>query len=113
MNLSQDWNAEISFSDSKLDYRRMPGEFHAYAGSLDALRVFNRERVVAPYISLGLGALSHLNGPNQRSSDFLAIAIAIGTGSAGRPCDQPARRGVRIQFGNAHSAALSRCVTIW
>jgi OOP family OmpA-OmpF porin len=73
MNLSQDWSAEVNYNAARLDYKRMAGHEYPYALSLDVLRVWNRDRLIAPYVSLGVGALENFH-PIQNQSDFLAQA---------------------------------------
>ncbi len=73
MNLSQDWSAEVNYNDARLDYKHAPGHQYPYALSFDVLRVWNRDRVIAPYVSLGIGALQNFN-PAPDTTDFLAQA---------------------------------------
>lgn len=74
LSLSQNWNGELNFNDASLSRKRLPGHATPKALSLDVLRVFGRERTVAPYLSLGMGVVDgfHGNNANTGSSDFLA-----------------------------------------
>ena len=57
-NLSEQWSAELNLNGTqKLSDSRDAGNLTLYGGSLDILRVFERPARVAPYISLGIGAV--------------------------------------------------------
>lgn len=57
-NLSEQWSAELNLNGTqKLTDRNDAGHLNLYGGSLDFLRVFDRSEPVAPYISLGIGAV--------------------------------------------------------
>ncbi len=73
MSLSQDWSAEFNYNNARLDDKHMAGHQYPNAISFDVLRVWNRDRLIAPYVSLGIGALQDMN-PVQNQSDFLAQA---------------------------------------
>jgi OOP family OmpA-OmpF porin len=45
-----------------------------YGGSLDFLGVMNREGVVAPYVSVGLGAVDNQRSPGSNATDFMGQA---------------------------------------
>ena len=70
MNLSPAWSAEVNFDGAHLGYKHMPGHQDPYALSVDLLRVFNRDRTFAPFITGGIGLLENFNA-SHASSDFL------------------------------------------
>jgi OmpA-OmpF porin, OOP family len=73
MSLSQDWSAEFNYSNARLEDKHTTAHQYPNAVSFDVLRVWNRDRLIAPYVSLGIGALQDIN-PVQNQSDFLAQA---------------------------------------
>jgi OOP family OmpA-OmpF porin len=79
-NLSEQWSAELNLNGTQqLSDSRDPGHLNLYGGSLDILRVFDRPAKVAPYISLGIGAVRDSAGAGSvatSSTDFMAQAGA-------------------------------------
>jgi OmpA-OmpF porin, OOP family len=77
-NLSEQWSAELNFNGTQqLSDSRDPGHLNLYGGSLDFLRVFDRPARVAPYISLGIGAVrdsASAASSTSSSTDFMAQA---------------------------------------
>lgn len=53
---SKDWAAEINLNTARLGDEKDSGHSRLSAGSLDLLRIFNRDTLFAPYLSLGAGA---------------------------------------------------------
>jgi OOP family OmpA-OmpF porin len=77
-NLSEQWSAELNLNGTqKLSDSRDAGNLTLYGGSLDILRVFERPARVAPYISLGIGAVrdsASVASTAPSSTDFMAQA---------------------------------------
>jgi OmpA-OmpF porin, OOP family len=77
-NLSEQWSAEVNLNGTqRLTDSRDSGHLNLYGGSLDFLRVFNRAASVAPYISLGVGAVrdsASATSTASSSTNFMAQA---------------------------------------
>jgi OmpA-OmpF porin, OOP family len=77
-NLSEQWSAELNLNGTqRLSDSRDTGHLNLYGGSLDVLRVFDRPAKVAPYISLGVGAVrdsASAASSASSSTDFMAQA---------------------------------------
>jgi len=72
-HLNQHWSLELNVNRAELD---APGasEVSFSAASIDVLRVFARDSVVSPYVTLGLGALRTNLDPGPQDDDFMAQA---------------------------------------
>lgn len=65
-HLGERWSLELNANGAKLD------GFEPYAGSLDLLRVFRRSELLAPYLTVGAGAMR--NDAARDDTDFMAQA---------------------------------------
>ena len=67
-NLTSHWTFDVNLNSVRLKDEYDPGHLRLSAASLDALRVFNRDGVFAPYIAAGAGYLhwdSPFNAPDR------------------------------------------------
>jgi OOP family OmpA-OmpF porin len=80
-NLSEQWSAELNFNGTqKLSDRNDAGHLNLYGGSLDILRVFDRAAPVAPYISLGIGAVRDSASDSSSASSSTNFMAQAGVG---------------------------------
>lgn len=67
-HVSEQWSAELNANGAKLD------AFSPYAASLDILRVFRRDQLLSPYLTLGAGGVRNDLEVGEDSTDFMAQA---------------------------------------
>jgi len=71
-NFSPAWSAELDLNYTRLKYRYLTGDHVTLDhGAVDALRVFNRGGVFAPYLMLGIGATHNSSPPGRADQLFL------------------------------------------
>jgi OmpA-OmpF porin, OOP family len=73
-HLTPAWSAELNVNGTQVGGGPLNSDLSMYGESLDLLRVFNRGRAVAPYISIGAGVLENELSPGPNSTDFMAQA---------------------------------------
>ena len=70
-------NIEMNFNGSQIGGGPDRGDLSLYGGSLDFLGVMNRDGVVQPFLSAGLGAVENERSPGHNATDFM---IQFGAG---------------------------------
>jgi OmpA-OmpF porin, OOP family len=73
-HLSPAWSAELNVNGAQVGGGPLRSDLSLYGGSLDLLRVFNRDGVFSPYIGIGAGVLENDFSPGPNATDFMAQA---------------------------------------
>src|SRR5579862_4126629 len=73
-HLNQDWSAELNFNSARLSTDNHSSHTRLSALSLDALRVWNRSGVFAPYLTAGVGDLRSQIPAIPTHDDFMVQA---------------------------------------
>jgi OOP family OmpA-OmpF porin len=72
-HVSDAWSIELNVNTATLD-SPIGSEIDMHAGSIDVLRVFARDAVVSPYLTVGAGALQLDPSGGSDTSDFMMQA---------------------------------------
>ena len=72
-HVSDAWSIELNVNTAKLD-SPLGSEIDMQAGSLDVLRVFARDSVASPYLTVGAGALQLDPSAGSDTTDFMMQA---------------------------------------
>ena len=65
-HIGAQWSIELNANGAKLD------SFEPYAASLDLLRVFRRDQLLSPYLTIGAGAIRNDVKVGHDDTDFMA-----------------------------------------
>jgi len=76
-HLSEDWSTELNFNTARLGTNDHQSHTRLSGLSLDALRVWNRSGVFAPYLDVGAGDL-HSQVEGDRSRDNFMLQAGVG-----------------------------------
>jgi OOP family OmpA-OmpF porin len=77
-NINKNWTLDLNLNQVRLKDEYDPGHLRLMAGSLDVLRVFNRDSVFAPYIAAGAGVLHYDTPFDARGHDDFTAEAGVG-----------------------------------